>query len=148
MAVRAPVRGPLRMVELCVATDLSPAAESAVALSFAWARAPGAGLVLLHVVHDPELAPALANDAPGDMAAARQQLAALAAANADVRCRVDVRAADDVVAAIVAAAAKADYLFVGSHGRTGFQRLRLGSVATAVLQRSHVPVVCLPPARR
>jgi nucleotide-binding universal stress UspA family protein len=136
------------MAELCVATDLSAAATPAVDLAFRWARSLGAGLVLLHVVHDPVLAPALGNDVPGDAAAARSELQRLAASHADVRCRIDVRTADDVAQAIVAAAAQCNYLFVGSHGRSGFQRLRLGSVATAVLRRSHVPVVCLPPASR
>ena len=147
MAIRWPWRDPVAMVELCVATDLSPAAEPAVALAFAWARKLGAELVLLHVVHDPELAPALTGDAPGDVAAGKRQLQALADANPDVRCRIDVRMAEDVVAAIGAAAAGAAYLFVGSHGRSGFQRMRLGSVATAVLRRSTVPVVCLPAPR-
>lgn len=133
------------MVELCVATDLSPAAAPAVDLAFHWARALQAKVVLLHVVHDPVLAPALSNDVPGDVAAAKIQLQKRAAADGDVACRLDVRSAEDVVTAIVEAAAKADYLFVGSHGKSGFQRLRLGSVASAVLRRSKVPVVCLPP---
>lgn len=133
------------MVELCVATDLSPAASPAVDLAFDWARALQATVVLLYVVHDPVLAPALSNDVPGDVAAARIQLQKRAAAAGDVTCRIDVRSAEDVVTAIVEAAAKSDYLFVGSHGKSGFQKLRLGSVASAVLRRSKVPVVCLPP---
>lgn len=106
-----------------------------------------ATLTLLHVVHDPVLAPALSSDAPGDAAAAQRELQAIADANADVVCRVDVRTAEDVAQAIVAAAANADFLFVGSHGRSALQRLRLGSAAIAVLRASSVPVVCLPPPR-
>ncbi len=136
---------PVAMTELCVATDLSPAAAPAVELAFRWAGALQATLVLLHVVPDPELAPALGNDVPGDVAAAQRQLQQIAAAHGDVVCRVDVRAAEEVTATIVEASARAAYLFVGSHGRSGFQRLRLGSVAAAVLRKSQVPVVCLPP---
>jgi nucleotide-binding universal stress UspA family protein len=148
MALAARFGDPLAMAELCVATDLSPGSAPAVDLACRWARALRASLVLLHVVHDPVLAPALGNDVPGDVAAAKQQLQQLADAAPDIACRVDVRTADDVVGTIVAAAAAADYLFVGSHGRSGFQRLRLGSVAAAVLRQCHVPVVCLPPVRQ
>jgi nucleotide-binding universal stress UspA family protein len=130
-------------VKLCVATDLSPSAEAAVQLALRWAKPLGASVVLLHVVHDPELAPALGSDVPGDLARAKQALQQVAA-QAEVPCRVDVRAAEDVVSTIVQVAADCAYLFVGSHGKSGFQRLRLGSVATSVLQRSRVPVVCLP----
>jgi nucleotide-binding universal stress UspA family protein len=131
------------MVELCAATDLSPSATPAVELAFRWAKALGGSVLLLHVVHDPVLAPALANDAPGEAAAAKRELQQLAEHYA-VPTRIDVRTADDVGKAIVEASAKCDYVFVGSHGKSGFQRLRLGSIAAAVLRHSHVPVVCLP----
>jgi nucleotide-binding universal stress UspA family protein len=130
-------------MELVVATDLSPASHPAVDHALLWASRLGASVTLLHVVHDPELAPALSNDVPGEVAAAKRALGAIAA-RASVPCRVDVRAADDVAAAITAAARGAAYLFVGTHGRSGFQRLRLGSVATTVLRQSPAPVVCLP----
>ncbi len=130
--------------ELCIATDLSPAGAPAVDLGLDWARRLHARVLLLHIVHDPELAPALADDVPGDLAAARKQLDKLAAEAGGIECRVDVHSAEDVAAAIVAAAAQADYLFVGSHGRSGLKRLVLGSVATAVLRHSRVPVVCVP----
>ena len=130
-------------MEICAATDLSPAGDAAVALALRWAEAHGATAVLLHVVHDPVLAPALADDVPGDTQRARAALEALAA-RANVPCHVEVRTAEDVASTIVAASRGAAYLIVGSHGKSGWQRLRLGSVATAVLRQSHVPVVCLP----
>jgi len=130
-------------MELVVATDLSPASTPAVDHALQWAQRLGASVTLLHVVHDPELAPALATDVPGDLADANRALGAFAARSA-VPCRVDVRTADDVAAAIAEAARGADYLFVGTHGRTGFRRLRLGSVATKVLRQSPAPVVCVP----
>ena len=43
--------------------------------------------------------------------------------------------------ALVDVAADADLLVVGSHGRTGFSRLVLGSVAMAVVQHAPCPVV-------
>lgn len=136
------------MSGLWVATDLSPASTVAVAAALQWAQRTGDEVVLLHVVHDPVLAPALGNDVPGDLAKAREVLAKFAAAQAAGRpCRIDVRAADDVAAEIVRAAAEAAYLFVGSHGHSGWQRLRLGSIAMAVLRQSRVPVVCVPSPR-
>lgn len=132
-------------MELWIATDLSPTSLRAVELGFAWARQVAGRIVLLHVVHDPELAPAFANDVPGEVAAARAALERqVAQFGAGLVCRAEVRTADDVVAEIQKASAAADYLFVGSHGRSGFQRLRLGSVAVALLRHSQVPVVCLP----
>jgi nucleotide-binding universal stress UspA family protein len=133
----------MKAMELVVATDLSPAAVPAVEHALQWAQKLGASVTLLHVVHDPELAPALATDVPGDAANAKRALDAIAARSA-VPCRVDVRTADDVAAAIAEAARGAAYLFVGTHGRSGFQRLRLGSIATQVLRQSPAPVVCMP----
>lgn len=52
------------------------------------------------------------------------------------------RAADVVLAE--ARARKADFVVVGSHGRTGLKRAVLGSVAEAVVRGSSVPVLVVP----
>ena len=65
----------MKAMELVVATDLSPAAVPAVEHALQWAQKLGANVTLLHVVHDPELAPALATDVPGDAANAKRALA-------------------------------------------------------------------------
>jgi nucleotide-binding universal stress UspA family protein len=41
----------------------------------------------------------------------------------------------------------ADLIVVGTHGRTGFSRLMLGSVAQVTLRAATVPVLTLPPRR-
>lgn len=53
----------------------------------------------------------------------------------------------DPVAAIVehAAAWRADLIVMGTHGRTGFERLLLGSVAEKVLRKAPCPVLTVPP---
>lgn len=131
-------------MRICVATDLSPTADAALRLALDWAQRFAGACVLLHVVHDPELAPALSGDVPGDVQRATLELQRIAQA-APVPCSVDVRTADDVATGIAEAARDADYLFVGAQGKSALQRLRLGSIATALLRRVHVPVVCCPP---
>ena len=51
-----------------------------------------------------------------------------------------------VVSAILAEAAlmRADLIVVGTHGRSGFERLALGSVAEKLLRRADCPVLCVP----
>ena len=130
-------------MEICVATDLSPSADRAMQHALRWAKAHDATAVLLHVVHDPELAPAFGSDVPGDMRRATAALQAVAGAS-DVTCRVDVRSAEDLAGAIVEASKGCAYLFVSSQGKSAFERMRIGSVATKILRQAHVPVVCFP----
>lgn len=132
-------------MELCVATDLSPAAAGAARLAFDWAKRLGARVRLVHVVHDPDLAPALTSDVPGDVVRARAELAAMAASSG-VPCETEVRTGEDIVACILAAAGAADMLLVASQGKSFLQRLRLGSTAANLLRQSRIPVVCLPAA--
>lgn len=63
----------------------------------------------------------------------------------DVQWRLEEAA--DVRRAIVARAAAeaADMIVMGTHGRSGFQRFLLGSIAERVLRTSHVPVLVVPP---
>jgi nucleotide-binding universal stress UspA family protein len=46
----------------------------------------------------------------------------------------------------ISAALRSDLIVMGTHGRTGVQRLLLGSVAEAVLRRSPTPVLVVPHA--
>lgn len=135
------------MALIVVATDLSPAAAAAPVVAHEWARRLGAGLALLHVVHDPVLAPAFAQDVAEDVRAAQVALEQLACMLPDVAVAREVLSAEEVVPAIVdyVRQQRADWLFVGTHGRTGLQRLRLGSVAAQLVRQSPVPVVCVPP---
>jgi len=130
-------------VKLCVATDLSPSGTAAVERALAMAKALGAEVLLLHVVHDPELAPAFSDDVPGSVEDARNELEAIAK-DAAVPCAVDVRTAEHVADAIVDASKGCDYLFVSSQGKSTFERFRVGSIATAVMRKSEAPVVCCP----
>ncbi|HEV7836051.1 MAG TPA: universal stress protein [Caballeronia sp.] len=57
---------------------------------------------------------------------------------------------DDVAEMVLAAAAafNADLLVMGTHGRKGFQRLILGSVAERCLRQATLPVLLIPAASR
>jgi nucleotide-binding universal stress UspA family protein len=58
-----------------------------------------------------------------------------------------VQRADDVRRAIVdeADTLAADLLVIGSHGRSGFERLLMGSTAERVVRKSPCPVLVVPP---
>jgi nucleotide-binding universal stress UspA family protein len=60
---------------------------------------------------------------------------------------VDATAGEDVPAAIVDQAVEraADLLVLGTHGRSGFDRLLLGSVTEEVLHKAPCPVLTVPP---
>lgn len=121
---------------LLVPTDLSPAAERAFVPAAELALHHGATVTVVEVAADPE-APArgrvVAVDGPdgGDEAF-------------DLVPVVDVAVeASDIAAALVEQARRtdADLLVMGTHGRSGFARLRLGSVAEAVARTAPCPVL-------
>jgi hypothetical protein len=59
---------------------------------------------------------------------------------------ISVEQADDVRAEILsqAAALRADLLVLGSHGRSGFERLLLGSVTERLLHQATCPTMIVP----
>ena len=134
-------------MQICVATDLSASGLAAIEYAMSWAKSMSADVRLVHIVHDPELAPALTDDVQGDEDRARAELDKLAEA-CESPCEVYVARAEDVAGAIVEASKDSDYLFVGSQGKSAFERLRLGSVAVAVMRQSEIPVFCCPPTER
>ena len=75
----------------------------------------------------------------------RRSVESLGAAAIDVTYLADTGAAADVIVAR-AAAQPADLLVMGTHGRGGFKRLLLGSVAEQVLRAVPCPALTVPPA--
>jgi nucleotide-binding universal stress UspA family protein len=61
---------------------------------------------------------------------------------------VEATAADDVASLVIAASKKfgADVLVMGTHGRKGFKRLLLGSIAEQCLRQATLPVLLIPSA--
>jgi nucleotide-binding universal stress UspA family protein len=110
------------------------------------ARAYDARLVVLHAFFPAVLGEQTTAYMPDEVrthrAAARHQLDGLRPADPAVRVEWLLREAPDVQAILDAAAElKADLIVMGTHGRTGFRRLVLGSVTEEVLRKAPCPVL-------
>ena len=122
---------------------------SARALEFAVRMAAWYGSTL-HVLHVMPLLPPSTISAVGE---ASRRLAQKNLAHAVDRCwRADVPIEQELSDSIDAAgrileraeALDADLIVTGSHGRTGFSRVLLGSVVESLLHRSRRPVLVVP----
>jgi nucleotide-binding universal stress UspA family protein len=134
---------------LC-ATDASKASRKAVACAVDLAKSTGAKLTFLTVDLTPEVRARKTqfwDEQLVDAGAARSKealrvavRAAARAGLADLPCVIVAghHAADAIVA--FADANRFDHIVVGSSGRNAFERLLIGSVATAVVTRAHCPV--------
>lgn len=118
---------------IAVAVDASEPAAAAAAYALKLAATYGAEVVFVHAAERGEEA--------GPIADELERLAALAA-TAGLRTHT-VHASGKPCDAIATAAAavRADLIAIGTHGRTGADRLVLGSVAESVIVNSAVPVL-------
>ncbi|MSR63113.1 MAG: universal stress protein [Planctomycetes bacterium] len=140
--------------KILVPTDLSPEGERALVPIAEFARSAQAAVVLLHVIENPGLPPGAegtlrANYLPGTTQEIERTQAVLESRRASLRgleATLEVLVAPSVPHAIADYAAQkgCDLIALSSHGRTGFRRLVLGSVAEAVLRRARVPVLVFP----
>lgn len=129
--------------------DFSDTSHHALAHAAAMARWHQAQLTLLHVVpYLPamDLPPLPMEEADRTAILARMRDFA-AIVPRDVRVDCVVREAMPVHEAIVgqADATRADMLVMGTHGRSGFQRLILGSVTEKVMRTAKCPTLIVPP---
>lgn len=140
---------------ILVPTDFSEGARAALRIASDLALAHTAKLVILHVT---ELPPGLDTGtmiapAPGGIPLtvvdfAREQAVAWmqqdrekhVSPEVEAVVRIEVGAAVDTVLA-AADEVGADLIVVGTHGRTGFAHLVLGSVAERIVRRARVPVL-------
>jgi nucleotide-binding universal stress UspA family protein len=137
-------------------TDLSDLSLSPVTYAAALARRYGAHLTLLHVVptFDPvSVRPATLDGTvqfvhPASRAEVVERLEhmlkAADAASTDTTCAAD---SGDPSKRIVdhALSISADLIVMGTHGRGGFERFMIGSVAEKVLRKAPCPVLTTPP---
>ena len=127
MTATMPVR------EILVATDFSDEAEAAVRLAVEYARRFGARLHVLHVFSHGEV----------EVTRLLADTAALAAP--DVAVTMSSIAGDPAEEILhYAQRHPVDLIVVGTHGRSGFSRVLLGSVAERVVRGATTPVLTVP----
>jgi len=86
---------------------------------------------------------------PAEREELRRQIHGLVPADTARHLPVDVLVnGGDVAGEILAESRPGDLLVIGTHGRSGFERLVLGSVAEKVVRRATRPVLTVPPAAR
>ncbi len=135
--------------QILVPVDFSECTEKAVAYAVPFARQFGATLTLLHVMEPPYL-PASEMGVVVEVESAeeaRKQLAALQARLAgSVRCQTLTRkgsAEHEILEA--AKELHSDLMILGTHGRTGVERLLMGSTVERVVRRAGCPILIVRP---
>ena len=138
---------------IIVPLDGSPFAEQALDQAYAVAAATGASLLLVAVAPEPdEFLAAEVGDIPvwrlEDRLAETERLdaylqqQAARLINAGLTVEIQVRAGSPAQAILdTAEEAAADLIVMATHGRSGLQRLWLGSVALKVVQSARTPVL-------
>jgi nucleotide-binding universal stress UspA family protein len=136
----------LKMKNILYLTDFSEPSEEALPVATAIARSYGATVHALHVLTPviPESCPE-AIKADDELAEMEMQKVESQLAGVDHDTRV--AQAVEVWTAIDEAVAKQniDLIVLGTHGRTGTQKLLMGSVAEEIFRRSSVPVLTIGP---
>jgi len=122
------------MTQILVATDFSDGARRALTVGAHYARVMHARIHLLHI-----------SDAAG--MDAMQPLADVTAdAGRDVSITIVGRSGEPAEEIIrYAGSHSIDLIVMGTHGRTGFSRVLLGSVVERVLRGAPCPVLVVPP---
>lgn len=140
---------------VCLATDLSESSQTAleVAIDVALARHAGLTLLYVHETSAFELPGGYVENLPSELDRTYDELnRRLAQLERKARsagvARVEKRVVQGpIVDEIVRFSSDCDYLVLGTHGRTGLERLVMGSVAQTVMERARCPVVLARPAK-
>jgi nucleotide-binding universal stress UspA family protein len=137
----------IEMNRILCPVDFSPFSERALRYAMGMGKWYGAALRVLHVM--PPLPPSESSElaAASRALTARNLKAAVDRAGfAGVNIDTEIVESADVAACILQSAERwnADLIVTGSHGRTGVQRVLLGSVVETLLHRSGRPVLTVP----
>jgi len=139
---------------ILVPTDFSETADQALRYASGLARGLGAKLTIVYA--DPFVPPVDFTATVGAwdefsfvslQARAQDHLRSTAEANVDASVAYDIAVrVDPPLDGILAEAraSEADLIVMGTHGRTGFRRLIIGSVTEAVMRYAKVPVIAVP----
>lgn len=145
----------MKMRKILVPLDFSEEGERAMKAVAELAAATRAAVVLLHVIENVGVAPVgEGSAAPVFLAGTKEELE-LARKTLEERRKAFPGGVEVTGEAIVAPsvphaindyAAKnaCDVIALSTHGRTGFRRMLMGSVAEAVLRGARVPVLAFP----
>jgi nucleotide-binding universal stress UspA family protein len=138
---------------LLVPVDFSEHADAAIAFARSLAEKTGAGVVLLHAYYLPpgmDVSAALIDDVVirSIREEASRRLEALRGALGGAAVRLAVaHGAPDTAILDAAREYSADYVVMGTRGRTGLASFFLGSTAERVIRRSRAPVIAVKVAR-
>ena len=128
-------------------TDFSERSKAAFDWACSLARDSKARLILLHVM-PVSVAPVMGGPPPNPMVSIESQPAWTGRfqwpASPDVSIEIEHRVAEgdsDAEILRLAGSLPADLIVIGTHGRTGLDRLLMGSVAEQVIRRSNCPVL-------
>jgi nucleotide-binding universal stress UspA family protein len=137
--------------KIMVAVDFGTTSLRAVESAIDLARQLGASLDIVHVSPRMPFRPTSDDLAPDDLEDARGELELLEARaqQANVEVATHLRQ-ESIVTGILDAIQelRPRLVVVGSHGRSGFPRALLGSVAETIARRSSVPVLIVPSHER
>jgi nucleotide-binding universal stress UspA family protein len=133
---------PIRTI--LVPTDFSEGSAAAFRIACSLARDYGATVVVLHVAPPAIVYTGLVPGPTKEMYQGQLESWLDGQTMPDLRVNLESRlregeARDEILAA--AGEESCDLIVMGSHGRTGLERVLLGSVAEAVLRRAHCPVL-------
>lgn len=144
-----------RITRILCPVDFSENSRHAFDCAIGVAKCYGSAVHVLHVVHIPEPTPGI-RLAPAPVPIGQAEVDRIGAAmrefldvepSGGVRIEYVVVEAPSVAREIGLQAERlsVDLLVTGTHGRSGFERFLLGSVAERLLRRSGVPVLTVPP---
>jgi len=149
----------LTLTRILVPVDFSAASLQAVDYGVALAEKLGASVELLHVVEDPIASgawgpeiyvtsvPDLIRELEEDAA---HRLAELKRGTSATAVPIDTRVATGSPARSIVAVARSEQcglIVMGTHGRTGWPHLLVGSVAERVMRTAPCPVLAMRPAK-
>jgi universal stress protein A len=133
-------------------TDFSPASAYALGWATSLARDTGATLVVIHVEEPPmaygggELYYGVDST---DRETLRRSLLEVKPTDPQVSCQHKLLVGDPAQSIVqTAEQEQADLIVMGTHGRSGFSRLLMGSVAEAVVRKAQCPVLTIKQPER
>ena len=140
-----------QLKRMMVPTDFSPTSGLALEYAVGMAARYGASICVLHVIEEPAFTTAYPDGYFADLPALRQAMLDEATRRLDEQVKICTAAKVQATTAVVsgraataivreASARGTDLIVMGTHGRSGFAHLMLGSVAEKVVRSAPCPV--------